>query len=662
MSFRLKTILGIATIELSVMLILITVNQLNFGGSAGAQLYDRARSTGDLFATMVADAVISTDLATLDAMVANTLANDDLIYIRVRNSDGVILSSGGDAQMLRSEFVPDPDFDSAVSDHLVDIEGSILIAGQSFGSVELGISTNKVETEMAAALRWNAIVAAIGMTLVAIFGYMLGSVLTRQLGSLREGASMIASGNLDYQIKVIGRDELAQTAECFNSMAQSLSAERQALETKQSELLDKRERTHRIVEAMTVIARGEVSETVPDSDRSDEIGDMARATVVFQNAMEEVQRARSEQAQLISAFDQLDEQVAIFGQDSQNIFKNTAFCITNKDVLKALPDRFTYAEFLEEGLRQEKFPGATGRAGAWLADRLSSEKMTAVEIAFAPDKTLLLQRNLVEGVGEVVSASDITELKSSQAQLVQASKLATLGEMTTGIAHELNQPLGVIRMAANNCMKRIQKGQVDVDYLTSKLERMCGQTERAAQIIDHMRIFGRTDDGKRSTFDLTQSITNVEHLMRRQLEVEGISLSLKMGAKDIAIKGQQVMFEQVLLNLMSNARDAMTENCADRDGAHLEIEVKAPTDTHTIVQVRDTGGGIPSAIVDRLFDPFFTTKEPGKGTGLGLSISYGIVRDMDGELSVRNLGKGAQFEISLPIESAYCAEGIQQFA
>ena len=84
-------------------------------------------------------------------MVANTLANDDLIYIRVRNSDGVILSSGGDAQMLRSEFVPDPDFDSAVSDHLVDIEGSILIAGQSFGSVELGISTNKVETEMAAA-------------------------------------------------------------------------------------------------------------------------------------------------------------------------------------------------------------------------------------------------------------------------------------------------------------------------------------------------------------------------------------------------------------------------------------------------------------------------------------------------------------------------------
>ncbi len=649
MSFRLKTILGIAAIELSVMLILITVNQLNFSGTAGAQLYDRARSTGDLFATMVADAVISTDLATLDAMVANTLSNDDLVYIRVRNSDGVVLSSGGDTAALASDFRADANFDASLSDHRADIGGSISVAGQAFGSVELGISTLRVEEEMATALRWNAIVAAIGMTLVAIFGYVLGSVLTRQLGSLREGASMIASGNLGYQITVCGRDELAETAECFNAMAKSLAAERDALEKKQSELLEKRTRTHRIVQAMTVIARGDVSETVPDSNRADEIGDMARATIVFQNAMDEIQRARAEQAQLISAFDQLDEQVAIFGQDKRSIFQNAAFRTANAAVLQELPGRFTYVEYLEEGLRQNVFPGAVGRAEAWLAERICTDGMVATEIAFAPDRTLLLQRNLVEGVGEIVSASDITELKFSQAQLVQASKLATLGEMSTGIAHELNQPLGVIRMAANNCLKRLQKGQTDVGYLTSKLQRVCNQTERAAQIIDHMRIFGRTDDGTRSCFDLAQSLENVERLMRRQLEVQGISLSLDIGRRDISVKGQQVMFEQVLLNLMSNARDAMVEQLPDGAKAVLEVELQTRRDAQASIQVRDTGGGIPEAILDRLFDPFFTTKEPGKGTGLGLSISYGIVRDMGGQLTAHNLTDGAQFEISLPV-------------
>ena len=648
MSFRLKTILGIALIELSVMAILIAVNQFSLGGTARTQLYERVRSTGDLFATMVADAVISTDLATLDAMIENTLGSDELVYIRVRSASGAVLSESGDFTALTQPFVADADFEAAQTDQRVDIAAQIRIAGQTFGSVELGVSTARVEAEMASALRWNMIVAALGMSLVAIFGYLLGSVLTGQLSSLRQGARTIAQGDLGHQIEVRGRDELADTARCFNDMATTLARDRLALETKQSELLDKRDRAGLIVHAMTDIASGRSDVPVPDCDRDDEIGDMARATVVFQNAMNEVQEARAEQARLIHAFDQLEEQVAIFGEDGASIFLNTAFRRFNADVLEELPDTFSYAAFLEAGLARGAFPGAAGQEEDWLTRRLADGPGDGlpVEIARAPDRTLLVCRTTVAGTGMVVSSSDVTELKTSQAQLIQASKLATLGEMATGIAHELNQPLGVIRMASNNCIKRIAKGHLDPEYLTGKLERMSDQTERASQIINHMRIFGRTADGEDRTFDLIGALENACDLMGTQLASAGVGLSRQLPDTRIHVTGQQVMFEQVILNLLSNARDAMEANDSDTP-SRIMVSLSEPGPDQISVIVEDTGGGIPEAVLDRLFDPFFTTKPPGKGTGLGLSISYGIIRDMGGSIAATNSDVGARFRIDL---------------
>jgi len=434
-------------------------------------------------------------------------------------------------------------------------------------------------------------------------------------------------------------------------MARALAEDRDTLERKQSELLEKRARTQDIVSTMKVIARGTGSNQVPHAERNDEIGDMARATVVFQNAMNEVDAKRAEQAQLLHAFDQLDEQVAIFDEQGACMFLNAAFRTSNAAILDGLAQNFTYEAYLSTGIAQGAFPGSTGREDAWLKDRLSDAALEqgAVEISVAPDRTLLLRRTTVDGIGTVVSAADVSELKTSQAQLVQASKLATLGEMATGIAHELNQPLGVIRMASNNCIKRIQKGQVDPEYLTTKLTRMSDQTERAAQIIDHMRIFGRSDDGKREEFDLAAGLENACNLMAHQLDLEGIALVSELPEMRPQVVGQQVMFEQVLLNLIGNAKDAILSSDKKGVPAQVNVSFEHGEPGQISVIVTDTGGGVPEAVLDRLFDPFFTTKEPGKGTGLGLSISYGIVRDMGGSLSVTNTRVGARFEISMPV-------------
>lgn len=663
MSFRLKNIFGISLIELSVMAILITINQFALGGSAATQLFQRAETTARVFANAVSDVVISTDLATLDTTIETALSGEELTYLRVLSPSGVVLSEGGEAAALASPFVADSDFESARTDHLIDLQLPIIISGMTFGLIELGISTRTFEAELASALRWNILIAMIGMSLVAIFGYLLGSMLTQQLHWLQKGAGAISCGDLDHRIKVRGRDELAETADCFNNMAQALSQERQRLQEQHRFLLNRKARVEVLVRCLTEISKndrfGKARVFVPDTERADEIGDMARATVVFRDAMEEVEAARLKQQRLISAFDQVEEQVAIFGLDGSVLFLNAAFRRANEDILSTFEhEEFTLERYLAVGVRLGVFTDGLGddtAAQDWIYSRLACSSGTPREVRRAPDRVLLTVQSHVEGIGTVLSAKDITDLRQSESQLIQASKLAKLGEMATGIAHELNQPLGVIRMAATNCVKRIDRGKADFDYLRGKLERMGEQTARASQIINHMRIFGREASGQQEPFDLRESLAEVASLARTQMQTLDIGLRVDLPKEGAAIVlGERVIFEQVLLHLISNGRDAIearrltdgsTEGC-------VTIAAELSTTEGHIITVRDTGGGIPEEVMDKLFEPFFTTKEPGKGTGLGLSISFGTIREMGGVISATNEGEGACFRITLPDHTA----------
>ena len=645
MSFRLKTVLGIALIELTVMAVLIAINQFALGGSATTQLYQRAEATERVFANTVADAVIATDLATLDATIETAVSSEELTYLRVKNPSGVVLSQGGAETALAAPFVRDASFDEARSDHLIDIDLPIEVEGSTFGTLELGLSTLAVEKELAQALFWNILIAVIGMSLVAIFGFGLGTLLTQQLQWLRQGALDVAHGNLESQIEVKGRDELADTAKCFNHMSKTLARDRRILQDQQDELLAKRARVEVLVGCLRDISQRSATIDVPDTDRTDEIGDMARATVVFQNAMQAIEQAGREQQQLISAFDQVEEQVAIFAEDGHVMFLNTAFRSFNKEILAVLPVDFTLRRFLETGLDQSAFPGVEDPA-AWVDDQIQRGHGIPREIRRNPDRILLTVQSYVDGIGTVLSAKDITDLRHSEQQLIHASKLATLGEMATGVAHELNQPLGVIRMASTTCVKRIDRDKAELDYLRGKLIRIGEQTERASQIINHMRIFGRKAEGVNHPFDLRDSLQEMSALARTQLHTLDIALKLAIPETEATVVGEKVIFEQVLLNLISNARDAIEASGAGE--GEISICADFATEQGHVIEVRDTGGGIPEEVLDKLFEPFFTTKGPGKGTGLGLSISFGTIRDMAGSISATNQNAGACFRIVLP--------------
>jgi PAS domain S-box-containing protein len=261
--------------------------------------------------------------------------------------------------------------------------------------------------------------------------------------------------------------------------------------------------------------------------------------------------------------------------------------------------------------------------------------------------------NLV-GVGGI--CQDITERRLVQAELIQASKMATLGEMATAVAHELNQPLNIIRIASDSAIDVLETEDTDRDFLCSKFERISRQTERAASIIDHMRIFGRKTGDEPSTFDPRETLQGALSLMGEQLRLREIEVVKKLPESCRKVKGHGVQIEQVVVNLLTNARDAI-EQCRRGGGcggatpeSRIFLEVLDDgLDDNLRILVRDHGGGVPERLIGRVFEPFFTTKEVGKGTGLGLSISYGIVTEMGGVLEIENIDGGACVTISLPV-------------
>ncbi len=221
------------------------------------------------------------------------------------------------------------------------------------------------------------------------------------------------------------------------------------------------------------------------------------------------------------------------------------------------------------------------------------------------------------------------ELREKQEQLVQAGKLATLGELTTGVAHELNNPLNNIGLFIGNAIDLIELGMADPQHILQELHSAMQQVRKATEIISHLRTFGRAASVSFEPVAVNQVIERAISLMQEQLRLRQIEVELHFPTEDVIVIGNAIQLEQVFLNLLTNARDAMA-NAARKV---ITITCTAKTD---VVEMSfcDTGPGIPAGYEQRVFDPFFTTKEVGAGTGLGLSITYGIIKEHQGTITV----------------------------
>jgi histidine kinase len=254
----------------------------------------------------------------------------------------------------------------------------------------------------------------------------------------------------------------------------------------------------------------------------------------------------------------------------------------------------------------------------------------------------------------MVTTSDITKRLMVEQQLIQAGKMATLGEMATGVAHELNQPLSVIKTAGSFLIKKVRnKEEIPGEILKTMAEEIDGQVDRASRIINHMREFGRKAEVSKAKVQLNEALLKALDIFSQQLKLRQIEVVKELQEDLPLILADANRLEQVFINLLINARDAIEEKWARGDAGNQDKRITLRTGCQggTIsVEVKDTGTGIPEAVRDRVFEPFFTTKEVGTGTGLGLSISYGIVQDYNGTIRVETQeNRGSNFIIRFPI-------------
>ena len=238
------------------------------------------------------------------------------------------------------------------------------------------------------------------------------------------------------------------------------------------------------------------------------------------------------------------------------------------------------------------------------------------------------------------------ELRDKQEQLVQAGKLATLGELTTGIAHELNNPLNNIGLFVGNAIDLMMLGGADRERFLQELDSAMQQVRKASEIISHLRTFGRAAPVTREPVAINEVIRRSLSLMQEQMRLRQIEVQVDLSASDPVVVGSAIQLEQVFINLLTNARDAV----ATAPERVVSIQCGL-TEDFAELSVSDTGPGIPVELEQRIFDPFFTTKEVGKGTGLGLSITYGILKEHHGTIWVAKNppGEGATFVVQLPL-------------
>src|SRR5216110_2888407 len=386
-------------------------------------------------------------------------------------------------------------------------------------------------------------------------------------------------------------------------------------------------RSHGIVIGTLVITDPREGVFVPEDIRL--LSTLAtHAAVVIANArfFEMVRRAKE---QWETAFDALSEGIAVVDDEGRVRRSNRALAS-----LLGMPLQSVLGK--PHGLQDLLATTRRGERPAPLVARSERLKRTVrVNVAHIPGAAT--EQSIV------VMVEDVTEQQALETQLVQSEKLAAVGQLVSGVAHELNNPLTSIAGLSEFLLEQKELGKKDRGHLQVIQE----QAERAGRIVRNLLTFARKGSAERVPVDLNDVIRRTLSLTAYDLKLKDITVERELSGALPEVFGDRHGLQQVVLNLITNAAQAVAENPRERP---REITVSTWFDGQVHLRVADTGPGIPDEITQSVFTPFFTTKEPGKGTGLGLSITYSIVESHGGHLTIEPppASGGAAFRVDLP--------------
>jgi len=299
-----------------------------------------------------------------------------------------------------------------------------------------------------------------------------------------------------------------------------------------------------------------------------------------------------------------------------------------------------------------------------MAGHGSTERKPRARVAQGPGPVLALHVSKSSAAGRpfVGRVCDRTELELAkeqvrrlQAELTHVLRVATVERLATGLAHELDQPLSAIANDVEACATYVRSGRREPTRLLALLEHAGAEALRAGEIVHHLRMFVQRTQPRCEVMDLGDVVRHGVHWLAQELEHEGITLRLDVPRRALLVRIDGVQIEQVLVNLLQNAIDAIVE--AGGETREIRVRVSPGADAMAEVVVEDTGIGLPAAAAERLYEPFFTTKA--KGMGMGLAICRPIVEMHHGRLSVapRPSGPGTRVRLTVPLEPASLADG-----
>ncbi len=421
-------------------------------------------------------------------------------------------------------------------------------------------------------------------------------------------------------------------------------------------------RLNRLRLSMEAIASGDLGTPVNTSG-DDELSQMAQALLVFRNTAREVEDANAEAiidnalVGLISTDDQgciefVNPNARLLFQQSQAALEGrNIHCILSAQPadsvdLLALAQRQASIETLGQRANGEAFH--LDLSARSFAQRQRTKYLyTLVDATERHHAKELLEATIIERTKDLraeISERRKTEaeLRAAHQELIQAAKLAMLGQLSASIAHELNQPLSALRYNTHNLSRLLEQSRLeDSQVLLQKNEQLA---DKMARIINHLKLFARRSDTAISAVDTAAVVDSALELYTERLKRLACEVRIEGLADLPPAASEAIHLEQVLVNLIGNALDAMN----DRDTPCLIIEGQAHQH-QLVLHLRDNGCGMEEIQLRQIFDPFYTTKEPGSGLGLGLSISRKILQELQGEIAIESSpGLGTHVQLTLP--------------
>jgi signal transduction histidine kinase/HAMP domain-containing protein len=667
---RNKFILAIASIIFFSGIISTTVVYITMSRTLTSELQTRGVVITKNLASNSIEPVLVEDLVSLQHLLLRVKeAEEDVYYAYITDPSGRVLVHTFDGGFPKG-LLELNDGSSTVHIQLLETEEgyirdiSVPILNGKAGTVHVGMSENRIRAEI-----FHTALMLTGITFLLMLSgiflaYVIGNLITKPIYSLTKGAEEIGKGNLDLKISVKSEDEIKILAETFNRMASELKKSMEEIKSYSLQLEQKvEERTKELLCLQKINAminagasQDEIFNAITKGLTSVYGYDISTIYLLNEEGTHLICKGYSassqivKQAERLTGITALNYAVPLYEESMLTQVVKTKKPVITDDMIELIKNHTEDSRLKSLAAPLSQIIGIKYGIGLPL---ISGNKVVGTigvgSKRKLSDKDVKRLKNFAEqvglAIGKIKMEQDLREyseklkqkVEEKTRQLIQSEKLASLGQLAAGVAHEINNPLTNIMLDAEALRNR----DLNEDSAREKIEEIISQAEVAARIIKNLLEFARQSEPQLMEMEPEEIIERALAILSPQLK--NIKVIRRYPEAALTLKGDPNQLQQVFVNIILNAIQAMP------DGGILGISIVKNgrfIETH----ISDTGTGIPSENINKIFDPFFTTKEVGEGTGLGLSISLGIVQQHGGEIRVKSqVGVGSTFIVRLPI-------------